>query len=359
VKRQLTTDWHGPDILLPLSQVMNRGTSVKRLLQMVVLLVSIATSGVLAPLGASAAPATATNGYRVSPVRTDLTIKPGSNTTVTVFIQNASSAVENIQTVINDFQPPTDESGNPALLLNGASAPSHSIKQFVTIPKPSFTLQPNQQAAVNLTLTVPAGTAAGGYYGAVRFAPLGANGDKNINLSASVASLVLITVPGNLSEQLSIAGFGVTQGNDTAPKSLFFNNKNLHAIVRFQNGGNVQEQPFGKINLKQGSKTLATYAVNDATVPGNVLPNSVRRFTVTLSHVSWYGKYKVQGNFGYGSKGQLLTAQATFWVIPVVFIVIAVLIVLLILFLIFGLPRLIRRYNRRVIARANRNQRRY
>jgi hypothetical protein len=352
-------DWHVQDILLPLSQVIKRGVSVKRLLQAVLLLTSLVTSGVLAPLGAAAAPAVATNGYRVSPVRTDLTIKPGSTTTVTVFIQNASSAVENIQTVINDFQPPTDESGNPALLLNGATAPNHSLKQFVTIPKPTFTLQPNQQAAVNLTLNVPAGTAAGGYYGAVRFAPLGANGDKNINLSASVASLVLITVPGNLSEQLSIAGFGVTQGKDTAPKSLFFNDKNLHAIVRFQNGGNVQEQPFGKINLKRGAKPLGTYAINDAEVPGNVLPDSIRRFTVNLTHVSWYGKYKVEGNFGYGSKGQLLTAQATFWVIPIIFIIIAVLIILLILFFIFGLPRLIRRYNRRVITRANRNHQRY
>lgn len=359
MRRQLVPDWHAPDILLPLSQVIKRGVSVRRLLQVVVLLVSIAISGVLAPLSASAAQATATNGYRVSPVRTDLTIKPGATTTVTVFIQNASSAVENIQTVINDFQPPTDESGNPALLLNGATAPNHSLKQFATVPNPTFTLQPNQQAGVNVVLKVPAGAAAGGYYGAVRFAPLGANGDKNINLSASVASLILITVPGNLSEQLSIAGFGATQGSDNTPHSLFLNNKNLHAIVRFQNSGNVQLQPFGKINLKKGSKTLGIYAVNNAEVPGNVLPDSIRRFTVNLTHVSWYGKYKVEGNFGYGSKGQLLTAQATFWVIPLVFIIIAVLIILLILFLIFGLPRLIRRYNRRVIARANRNQHRY
>jgi len=353
-------NWHGLYILLPLTQIMKRGVSVRRLLQVVVLLVSIATSGVLAPLSVSAAQATATNGYRVSPVRTDLTIKPGSTTNLTVFIQNASSAVENIQTVINDFQPPTDESGNPALLLNGATAPNHSLKQFVTVPNPTFSLQPNQQASVNIVLKVPTGTPAGGYYGAVRFAPLGANGDKNINLSASVASLVLITVPGNLSEQLSIAGFGVTQGsNSTTTRSLFFNAKNLHTIVRFQNGGDVQEQPFGKINLKRGSKTLGIYAINNVPVPGNVLPDSIRRFTVDLTHVSWYGKYKVEGNFGYGSKGQLLTAQATFWVIPVVFIIIAVLIILLILFLIFGLPRLIRRYNRRVIARANRNQHRY
>jgi hypothetical protein len=306
----------------------------------------------IGPVTAYAAPAT--NGYRLSPVRTDLTIKPGSSIPVTVLIQNASSAVENLQVLINDFQAPNNESGDPALLLNGATASQHSLKQFVTVPTPDFTLQPNQQKTVTVNIKVPAGTAGGGYYGAIRFAPVGTGGNKNVNLSASVASLVLITVPGNLDEQLSIAGFGVTQGASTATRTWFFNNKNLQAQVRIRNSGNVQEQPFGKILLKKGSVIEGTYAVNNAGAPGNVLPDSIRRFSVKLTKVGWFGKYRIEGNFGYGSKGQLLSSQATFYVIPVTIIIILILVILLILFLIFGLPRFIRRYNRRIIARANR-----
>lgn len=321
---------------------------------------AVTIGGLLAfgSLTAGAAAPLATNGYRVSPVRTDLTIKPGASSSITVYIQNASSAVEHLQVVVNDFQPPKDESGDPALLLNGSTAPQHSLKQFIKVAMPTFTLQPGQQAPVNVAINVPAGTPGGGYYGAIRFAPVGASGSKNVNLSASVASLVLLTVPGNLSEKVTIAGFGVAQGNDsTSLRSLFLNNKNLKAVVRFQNGGNVQEQPFGKIQLKKGSKVLATYNINSSDSPGNVLPDSIRRFTVNLDHVGSFGKYKIVGNFGYGSKGELLTASATFWVIPLVVIIIAAIILLLILFLIFGLPRLIRRYNRRVIAKANRANR--
>jgi hypothetical protein len=332
---------------------------MKKLLRMGLLLVSLGTLTVLAPLSALAAPLPATNGYRISPVRTDLTIKPGLSQSVTVYIQNASSAVENLQVLVNDFEAPTNETGNPALLLNGATAPQHSLKQFVTVSAPTFSLQPNEQKGVNVLLKVPASAPSGGYYGAIRFAPVGPGGGKNVNLSASVASLVLVTVPGNLVEQLSIAGFGVVQGNSTTvstaqPRTIFFNSKNLQALVRFQNSGNVQEQPFGKILLKKGSTTEGTFAVNNVSSPGNVLPNSIRRFTVKLDKVGWFGKYKVEGNFGYGSKGQLLTAQSTFYVIPVPIIIGVVLVLLLILFIIFGLPRLIRRYNRRVIARANR-----
>jgi hypothetical protein len=312
------------------------------------------TSEAYAATSNSNTAAVATNGYKISPVRTDLSIKPGDSDIVQVFVQNASSSVENVQTIVNDFEPPTDESGDPILLLNGQTAETHSLKQFITLQNPTFKLQPTQTATVSVLIKVPANTAAGGYYGAIRFAPLGANGNKNVNLSASVASLLLLTVPGNLNEQLSIAGFGVVQGSSFSTKSIFFNDKNISAIVRFQNEGNVQEQPFGKVLLKQGSKTIDTYPINDVPDPGNVLPSSIRRFTVTLTKLSWYGKYKVEGNFGYGSQGKLLSSSATFYIIPVLFIIIAILVILFILFLIFVLPKLIRRYNKRVIARANR-----
>jgi len=320
------------------------------------LFLTTATLLIIGPASALAASApSGANGYRISPVRTDLTVAPGDSEVVTLNIQNASSAVENIQTIVNDFEAPTNESGDPALLLNGATAPSHSLKQFVVIENPTFTIQPNQQQTVNIIIKIPVGTASGGYYGAIRFAPVGgAAGGKNVDLSASVASLVLVTVPGNLNEQLSIAGFGVTQGSSTSTSSIFFSNKNLNAQVRFKNSGNIQEQPVGNVILKRGSTILGTFAVNNTSSPGNVLPDSIRRFTVSLSKVGWYGKYKADASFSYGSKGQLLSTQTTFYVIPVLFVVLAILLVLFILFIIFGLPRLLRAYNRRVIARANR-----
>lgn len=296
----------------------------------------------------------ATNGYTLSPVRTDLTVSPGTHEVVTIYIQNASSATEHLQVIVDDFEAPSNESGYPALLLNGSDAPEHSLKQFVSVPDSTFTLQPKQQEAVNVIISVPKGTAGGGYYGAIRFAPVGAAGGKNVNLSASVASLVLLTVPGNLDEQLSIASFGVSQGNSTQTHDIFISNKNLQAQIRFQNSGNIQEQPIGNVILKRGSTVLKTYAVNNSSSPGNVLPDSIRRFTVTLTKVGWYGKYKAEANFAYGSKGQVLTAVSTFYVIPLLFIILAILLILLIVFIIFGMPRLIRAYNRRIIARANR-----
>jgi hypothetical protein len=330
---------------------------MKKFLKVFVLIVAIAVMQFFGSVNTAAAPVSAgTNGYRLSPVRTDLTISKGDSDDVTVYIQNASSGIENLQVIVDDFEAPTNESGYPALLLNGATAPDHSLKQFTTIPQSELTLQPNEQKAVSVNIAIPNSAASGGYYGAVRFAPvsIGSNGARNIDLSASIASLVLVTVPGNLDEKLSIAGFGVSQGSSTKTQTFFLNNKNLSAQIRFDNTGNIQEQPFGSFSLSKGSKKLGTFAVNGGEDPGNVLPDSIRLFSVQINKVGWFGKYKIEGNFGYGSKGQILSATSTFYVIPVLIIILIVLLILFILFLIFGLPRVIRAYNRRVITRASR-----
>jgi hypothetical protein len=160
-------------------------------------------------------------------------------------------------------------------------------------------------------------------------------------------------VPGNITERLTIASFDVRHKD--SPSSFFTSNKDLTATVRLQNQGNLQEAPFGKILLKNRSgKVLATYELNNTSPPGNVLPDSIRKFPVDLKKVGGFGQYKLEGNFGYGANGQLLSASTTFYVIPKVVVVIFVGIVLLLAFLIFGLPRIIRGYNQRVLRKAGR-----
>jgi hypothetical protein len=295
------------------------------------------------------------NGLRVSPVRTDLTINAGETRTVDITVTNVTSSPARLQAIINDFVGNKDESGNPAIILDPKEfAPSHSLKRYIK-PIENFSLKPGEQKSITVTISIPSTAAGGGYFGAVRFAPAGEIGteDQTVSLAGSVGSLMLVKVPGDIKEQLSIASFDVRR--DDRPNSFFTTNKNLTVTTRFQNQGNVQLAPFGKILLKdRGGKILGTFEVNSNTPPGNVLPDSIRKFSVPLKKVGKFGQYKLEGNFGYGTNGQLLSASTTFYVIPMIFIVLFVGIVLLLVFLIFGLPRLVRAYNRRVLRRAGR-----
>lgn len=320
----------------------------------------LATSAV----GASAATTTNTstltgtgNALKVSPVRTDLTINPGETKTIDVYVQNITNAEIKLHTIVNDFVAGKDESGTPNIILDEKkSAPLRSFKKYVT-PIGDFSVKPNEQHNVKVVIAIPKDADAGGYYGAVRFEPASSDTNQNLSLSASVGSLVLVTVPGDLKEQANIASLDTRKvdpkTNKELPGSFFTNGKNLFGAVRIENTGNIQVQPFGKVLLKKSGKTLASYEINNTSPRGNVLPDSIRKFEFDISkNVGAFGKYTLEANLGYGSKGELLTATKTFYVVPVPVMIIIGLVLLIILFAIFVLPRMIRSYNRRVVQKA-------
>ncbi len=315
--------------------------------------IALLVVGLLMPLGQAQAAETG-NGLRVD-TRKDDTIQPGQSKTISINVTNVTGAAASFQTIINDFIANPDESGNPAIILDpGKYAPSHSLKRFIT-PPPVFSLQPGEEKSIAVTIKVPANAAGGGYYGAVRFAPANTSTKPGaqLSLSGSVGTLVLIKVPGNITEQLSIAGISVYSGKHSS--NFFTTNKDLMVRVRFQNEGNIQESPFGKLIVKDRSNKAIgkPYELNSVYPPGSVLPDSIRHFDVAIKTGS-FGQYKVEGNFGYGSAGQLLSAATTFYIIPASLIWAFIIVVALLAGIIFGLPRLIKAYNRRVLRRAGR-----
>ncbi len=294
------------------------------------------------------------NGIKVSPVRTDLTINAGESKTVTLSVQNITTTSADFQAIINDFVP-NGEEGQPALILDADKfAPSHSLKRYIA-SVPNTNIPAGQSRDIKVTINVPKDAAGGGYYGAVRFTPAGSAGEKNVTLSASVGSLILVKVPGDIKEDTVISSFDVRKGEQGVGGSSFFTtNKNLFSVVRFQNRGNTHEQPYGKVRLLKGSKVLQETEINNKDPKGNVLPDSVRRFDTKLDKVGAFGKYTVEGNFGYGTNGQLLTAKTTFWVIPLALIVGILVAIILIVALAIWVPKAVKNYNRNVIRKAGR-----
>ena len=299
----------------------------------------------------AATTSTSSSGIRVSPVVTNLTVNPGQEQSVTIYVENLTANAITLHALVNDFTAKGDESGTPSLLLNGQYAPTHSLKRYV-LPIGDVTLQPGEQKSVKAVIAIPLGTSGGGYFGAVRFMPVTQSGKGSVSLTASIGSLILVTVPGPYKDQLQLLSLDVRRGAIADPGTIFTSRKGLVAAVRFQDVGDVQDRPFGKIILKEGSTTLASYEVNNTDPRGNVLPSSIRRFTVNLDKVGWFGKYTVIGNFGYGTNGQLLSGTSTFYVIPFVLIGIVLAIVILLLASIFVVPRIIRAHDRKVLRNA-------
>lgn len=331
----------------------------RRILTAVVLVMIMATAVVGSGFGGRAsaqqrAQVGTGNALKVSPVRYDFTMEPGTSKTFDIIIANLTSVDAVLDPAINDFVAAGDESGTPSIILDeNQYAPSHSLKQFIP-PLQNFALKAGQEKTIKVTINVPKDAAGGGYYGAVRFAPANPGGDKNVNLAASVGTLVLLKVNGEIKEDLSVAGFDVRKKGK--PGSFFMDNKDLKNVIRFQNDGNIQLEPFGTVTVKRFGKKVQTTEINNEDLRGNVLPESIRRFEIDLKNLSSFGKYTLEGNFGYGTTGQLLTAKTTFYVVPMALILLGVVLLIALIFLIFVLPRMIRAYNRRIIRKASRRR---
>lgn len=257
------------------------------------------------------------NSLKVSPLRTDVKIEPGKKGVVKTYVTNLTGATVVLQAIENDFVA-GDEKGTPALVLDENSyAPSHSLKRFM-VPVPNVTVPADSSQEVDVTIVVPKTAQAGGYYGALRFAPAG-NGSEPVNFNGSVASLMLLTVPGPTVEQLTLTNFDIQQNGGTG--SNFRTPDNLSLLLRFQNKGNLQEAPFGQINVQKGKKVVYTANFNQEQPRDNVLPDSARRWNVPIKNLGKFGKYTVSGTFGYGSKGQTINIEKTVWIIPTAYIV--------------------------------------
>ncbi len=285
-----------------------------------------------------------TNTLKVSPVRSDIEIKPGESQIVRTTITNLTNEEISVRPVTNDFVS-RDERGTPSLILDeNEFAPSHSLKRFMQ-PLEDFTIPARQAKVIEVTINVPEDAKPGGYFGAVRFAPTDPGSGGQVNLSASVASIILLKVPGDLVEKLDLTSFTIQQNGKAA--SYFSSPKNLEAAIRFQNSGNVQVGPFGKLTVTKGDKVVYEADFNSQTPREVTLPDSARRWEIPLDKIENFGHYTLSAIFTYGEKNQSLEVTKTFWVVPIWAIVAGIVGILLIIGLIVaGILALIRRQKR-------------
>lgn len=302
-------------------------------------------AGILNAGQVSAQATNSANTLRVTPVRTDIQIAAGERQVVRVTVANITDNDLTIRAIANDFVASPQEDGSPALILDeNEFAPTHSLKRFMT-PVSDFTIPANEGRTIDVIITVPAEAQAGGYFGAIRFAPTDPSSGGQVNLSASVASLILLNVPGPAVEKLNLSDFEIRQGEKAG--NDFRTANDLKAYFRFQNMGNVQQGPFGKISVKQGDKVVYETDFNTETPRDLVLPDSARRWEVPLKEIGEFGHYTVSATFTYGTKNQTIEVSQSFWVIPQYMIIAAIgLAALLIIGIIVTVILIIRRNKR-------------
>jgi hypothetical protein len=273
------------------------------------------------------------SGLSISPTLSQLTVKPGASDHISVTLKNVTVDDVVAKGEVDDFTS-NDLDGNPKIITNQNQTSPNSIRKFVT-NLDDVPLAKGEQKTVVLGIEVPKATPAGAYYGIIRYRAvpkvLAAPGAGQVALTASVGTIVLITVPGNIREQVQVKGIHVYRG---AHEGSFFVRPPNRVGIAINNFGNGFERPFGTVEVHDMfNKTVSSFPFNNPKELGNILPNSSRTFTNNVKGLNKIGRYTVLASVSYGNGSQVLTLKKTFWYVPYWLVIIILLVIAVLIFL--------------------------
>lgn len=291
----------------------------------------------------------------ISPPLVELKADPGQTVKATIKLTNISSGELLIKTQFNDFGA-KNESGEPNIIFDDTGNSAFSLRQWIKSPEP-FKIASKASKTLEFPIEVPKDAEPGGHYAVIRFSGTAPEVEDNgVSLSASIGTLVLLNVSGDVKENASLVDFYAATPN--FEKSGFFENGPINFVQRIRNDGNVHVKPTGVVEIYDmfgkhvGSQRVNGDPSSNDNPPKSVLPQSIRRFDEKLDKGWMFGKYEARLTLQYG-EGKTLMSTVTFWVIP--YKLIALIIVgggALGLGLFFG----IKRYNKYIIDKAGKSR---
>jgi hypothetical protein len=292
--------------------------------------------------------------FSLSPPLLELAANPGERIDATIKITNVSAGALEMTVQANDFGS-KNETGEPNIIFDDIEPTPYTLKGWINLPE-TFMLESKETRTVTVPIDVPQNAEPGGHYGVIRFTGTSAeNGDQQVSLSASIGSLVLLRVAGDIQQSAAVESF-YTASSDFAETS-FFESSPVTFVTRIRNSGNIHIKPTGTVVVKDmfGNET-ATLRMNgdpaaEKDPPGSILPQSVRRFDTALSDKMLFGRYTATMQLQYGD-GKTLERTTTFWVVPYKPILVGI---VLLGIAIFGAVWGLKRYNAYIITKAGKH----
>ncbi len=253
--------------------------------------------------------------FSVSPLFTDISIEEGEKTKdFQLKVANRTAEPVVLRLSLIDFGS-LNESGGIAFLGKEAGGISrYALASWITPEKDVVTLLPDTEEALRFTLENRESLSPGGHYGAVLFSVEREGMSQedpasSVSVNSTFSALIFARKEGGIVQELSVKGqdFGAYSWWSGLPREV---------SVRFQNSGNVDVVPRGRIGVTDPSGRLVAKGIlNEESA--RILPESFRTYRLRLSALSpslMPGSYTVTTEYRFDGQNsfQIIPEQRVF-----------------------------------------------
>ncbi len=245
----------------------------------------------------------------LTPLTFELTAERGGSVTERIRILNPSyENSTNVRMVVEDMFPEGEEG---RVLLQGGDDDFDilAVSRWVTFEPAEFTLAPREEKSVKFTINVPRNADTGGHYmGIIAGTPPREVEGTGVEIVHRIASLILLTVPGEMTEDVSIKSFLTSK--------KYYEKGPVVFESRFKNEGTVHLVPDAEIIV---TNILGQEVAAIPVEKRNVLPSAIRRIDSEWgADRLWGGFYTatIEGSYGRFSGNELNTKSVTFFAFP-------------------------------------------
>ena len=258
----------------------------------------------------------------IAPALIKLELAPGESQTQKIYLFNETNQTVKYYPTVENFV--SDKNTNTPIFL-GNNDPLSAARWF-TLSQTEIELKSGEKKIVVVNVKAPLLAEPGGHYVGLLFSdvPPQSAGVKTAN---RLATLFLLTVKGEIKEDLQVASFNKIDDNSGFD-------------LEIENKGNVHLQPTGQVTVINGSgQQVALIPINN--LKQNILPQSRRTFGLKLKETLPWGKYTAKAQLYFGKDKILESQEINFWQWPQNLFVnlLSVLAIILVILVIFKIAR--------------------
>lgn len=247
--------------------------------------------------------------FVVGPGRAEISVSPGETIVQEITVTNRISAGRTFKLEVEDIAGTLD--GSSAVELSGSERGPYSIRDYISFPTNTFTLDLGERARIPVTITIPADAEPGGFYGSVLVSTdrTGESdpGAPRSPVIARVGSLFFVTVRGDVEMT------GQTKSIQTLDGKVWYEEGPVNLGITYENTGSVHVNPYGEVSITNMFGEEVGFVELE---PWFVLPKSLRTREITWDREFLFGRYNVTARINRGYEDQIDEVTTTFWVLP-------------------------------------------